>query len=71
MGSNRTGRRRRYYRGQHWWSRCQANGCDVWVETTLGMGEGSAIWTRVPTPETDRGVVLQTEVPELNPKLEV
>ena len=39
-------------------------------ETTLGMGEGSAIWTRVPTLETDSGVVLQAEVPGLNPKLE-
>ena len=27
-------------------------------ETTLGIGEGTAIWTHVPTPETDSGVVL-------------
>ena len=32
-------------------------------ETTLGIGEGSAIWTRIPTLETDSGVVLQAEVP--------
>ena len=39
-------------------------------ETTLGIKEESAIWTCVPTLETDNGVVLQPEVPEVNSKLE-
>ena len=39
-------------------------------ETMLGIGEGLTIWTRVPTLETDSEVVLQAEVPGLNPKPE-
>ena len=39
-------------------------------ETTLGIGEGSTIWTRVPVLQTDNGVVLQAEVLGLNPKPE-
>ena len=39
-------------------------------KTTLGIKEESAIWTCVPTLETDNGVVLQPEVPGLNSKLE-
>ena len=41
-------------------------------ETTLGIRKGLTIWTRVPTLslETDSEVVLQAEVPGLNPKPE-
>ena len=48
----------------------QMAGAMYGCETTLGIKEESAIWTCVPTPETDNGVVLQPEVPGLNSKLE-
>ena len=36
----------------------------------LCIEEGTAIWMRFPTPETDSGVVPQAEIMGSNPKLE-
>ena len=70
MEGNHTDRSRRYYRWQHWWSSVGQTGVTYGCETTLGIKEESAIWTCVPTLETDSGVILQAEVPGLNSKLE-